>query len=655
MTGENGCDCGVNGCKNGVSKSGSLAGGTEEAGFSTGTRTAPEKRIEPKRYATPLLYGLPDSNIWWGCLQEVSSAPIQDIFPRPYIRLFSTKMALAWKPLLLLALAVCGQPFVAFDRSGLSPGSFLDQFSYSSIEESSWTVSHAKRDDEYSYDGEWAVEPAYKYPGFEDDSGLVVKTVAAHHAVSRKLPEAFSNENDHLVLQYEVKLQEGISCGGAYIKLLSGDYDPAQFGLSTPFKVLFGPDVCGANNKIDLVLHVKNPRTGEYERRDLKNPPMARTNQLLNLYTLVLSKEQTVEIRIDGEVALFASLYDEGLFSPPLNPEKTIPDSKDRKPAFWDDREYVADPKSVKPDDYDAKYASPTIPDESAVKPADWDDTVPEYIEDPNATRPEHWNDEIDGIWLAPEIVNPLCYSTGCGVWKPPQLPNADYIGPWTQEVVENPNYMGEWKPRNIPNPDYFEVVNPSFIGPVTGLGFELWTMDSGILFDNIYLGHSVGEAELIGNTTYERKLALEFEDYQINRPKPLHAPRLPPRLFDELIYDDDESTLTQFVEFLKLVAWKQYLNFKDFYYEARTDPVTLVLNEPFKVLVYSILFLVAFAFVFGVSNVLVFVVGGPASASYNESHGDSETPKIEEIFDVSDDEAVATGRAGRETAPRKR
>lgn len=566
-----------------------------------------------------------------------------------------TKMALKWSLLLLIALVGCAQPFEEFDRALLSKGSFLEQFSYASLEDSEWTISHGKRDDEFSYTGEWAIEPSYKYPGLENDPGLVVKSVAAHHAVSRKLPKVYDNQNTDLVLQYEVKLQEGLTCGGAYIKLLCGNYNEEQFGLSTPFKVLFGPDVCGANNKIGLVLHVKNPRTGEYERRELASPPMARTNYLLNVYTLILSKKQTVEIRIDGEVALFTNLHDEDLFSPSLSPEKTIPDPKERKPAFWDDRKYVPDPESVKPDDYDEKYASATIPDKTAIKPADWDDTVLEYIEDPEASKPVSWDETIDGIWLAPEIVNPLCYTSGCGVWRPPQLPNPDYIGPWSQGVVQNPNYMGEWKPRNIPNPDYFEVAKPSFVGPVTGLGFELWTMDLGILFDNIYLGHSVADAEFLGNTTYEPKIALEFEDFKINRPKPLHPPIFPPRLFDELIYDDNESTFTQFVAFLKMLAWKQNLEFRDFYYEARMDPINLLIKEPFKVVVYSFLFLVVFAFVFGLSNVLMFIVGGAADASYKETHGDSEIPKIEEIFDNPEKDVVTTGRTGAETKVEKR
>jgi len=41
----------------------------------------------------------------------------------------------------------------------------------------------------------------------EGDKGLVVKNVAAHHAISAKFPKKFDNKGKTLVVQYEVKLQ----------------------------------------------------------------------------------------------------------------------------------------------------------------------------------------------------------------------------------------------------------------------------------------------------------------------------------------------------------------------------------------------------------------------------------------------------------------
>ena len=55
--------------------------------------------------------------------------------------------------------------------------------------------------------GEWSVEEPTVYKGMEGDKGLVVKNVAAHHAISAKFPKKFDNKGKTLVVQYEVKLQ----------------------------------------------------------------------------------------------------------------------------------------------------------------------------------------------------------------------------------------------------------------------------------------------------------------------------------------------------------------------------------------------------------------------------------------------------------------
>lgn len=44
---------------------------------------------------------------------------------------------------------------------------------------------------------------------------------AAHHAISTLFPEPIDPKGKPLVVQYEVKLQKGLDCGGAYIKLLT--------------------------------------------------------------------------------------------------------------------------------------------------------------------------------------------------------------------------------------------------------------------------------------------------------------------------------------------------------------------------------------------------------------------------------------------------
>lgn len=48
-----------------------------------------------------------------------------------------------------------------------------------------------------------------------------MKSKAAHHAISVPFKSTLDPKGKDLVVQYEVKLQKGLECGGAYIKLLT--------------------------------------------------------------------------------------------------------------------------------------------------------------------------------------------------------------------------------------------------------------------------------------------------------------------------------------------------------------------------------------------------------------------------------------------------
>lgn len=58
---------------------------------------------------------------------------------------------------------------------------------------------------------------------------------AKHYAISAKIPE-FSNKDRTLVVQYSLRLEQDIECGGGYIKLLSGYVNQKKFGGDTPYR-----------------------------------------------------------------------------------------------------------------------------------------------------------------------------------------------------------------------------------------------------------------------------------------------------------------------------------------------------------------------------------------------------------------------------------
>ncbi|KAI7979673.1 hypothetical protein LOK49_Contig277G00005 [Camellia lanceoleosa] len=77
--------------------------------------------------------------------------------------------------------------------------------------------------------------------------------------------------------------------------------------------------------------------------------------------------------------------------------------------------------------------------------------------------------------------------------------------------LIDNPNYKGIWKPQEIPNPNYFELDKPDF-EPIAAIGIEIWTMQDGILFDNILIAGDEKVAESIRLTAWKPKFEVEKE-----------------------------------------------------------------------------------------------------------------------------------------------
>lgn len=75
-------------------------------------------------------------------------------------------------------------------------------------------------------------------------AGLQTYNDAKHYAISAKIPE-LSNKNKTLVVQYSIRFEQDIECGGGYIKLLSGYVNQKKFGGDTPYRsVVFLCHIC---------------------------------------------------------------------------------------------------------------------------------------------------------------------------------------------------------------------------------------------------------------------------------------------------------------------------------------------------------------------------------------------------------------------------
>ncbi|RHZ49568.1 hypothetical protein Glove_519g94 [Diversispora epigaea] len=442
-----------------------------------------------------------------------------------------------------LAACVCGEDAYSAESSSSSPSPspiednrpefkpteleapFLEQFT--NDWSTRWSSSEATKvtndgGETFSYVGKWEVEEPTVYPGLKGDKGLVVKTVAAHHAISARFKTPLDNTNKALIVQYEVKLQNGLECGGAYLKLLTESdkgIQAVEFSDKTPYTIMFGPDRCGSTNKVHFIVRHKNPLTGDYEEKHLSGAPSAKISKISTLYTLIVNPDNTFEIKVNNETTKSGNLLTD--FKPPFNPPKEIDDPKETKPTDWVDNPKIPDPDAKKPDDWD-EDAPVDILDEDALQPEGWLTEEPLNVPDPEAKKPEDWDDEEDGDWVPPSIPNPKCEDApGCGEWKRPMKRNPNYKGKWYPTEIDNPLYKGPWAPSKIPNPDFYEDLTPSNFEKIGAVGFELWTMQNDILFDNIYIGHSVEDAQKFAEETWGVKKKIEEEAEKKEQPIP--------------------------------------------------------------------------------------------------------------------------------------
>eukprot|EP00941_MAST-03F_sp_MAST-3F-sp1_P002724 g2724.t1 len=218
----------------------------------------------------------------------------------------------------------------------------------------------------------------------------------AKRADKALLDEPLNNLDKDLIIQYSVKMETPIECGGTYIKLLGKGFDQESFGGDTPYEI----------------------------------------------------------IRLEF-----------------LKPEK-IKDPEAKKPDDWVEEEFLPDPNDTKPDDYE---------------------DVPEKIPDPEAEKPVDWDDEDDGEW------------------EPPMIENPDFLGEWIPKMIKNPAYKGRWVHPMIPNPEF--VPDDKLYHrckECTGIGFELWQVKAGSIFDDIIVSDSLEEVEEFFNETYKKKAGKE-------------------------------------------------------------------------------------------------------------------------------------------------
>lgn len=74
----------------------------------------------------------------------------------------------------------------------------------------------------------------------------------------------------------------------------------------------------------------------------------------------------------------------------------------------------------------------------------------------------------------------------------------------WKAKQINNPAYKGPWIHPQIDNPEYVEDTNLYLYKDIGAVGFDLWQVKSGTIFDNILITDDVERAEQVAKETWQ-------------------------------------------------------------------------------------------------------------------------------------------------------
>merc|ERR1711997_1055632 len=205
---------------------------------------------------------------------------------------------------------------------------------------------------------------------------------------------------------------------------------------------------CGYTKRTHLIFNYKGKNV--LKKSDLSYKQEGEGTS--HLYRLVVKPDNTVKVEIDEEKVYEGSLKEDW----EMLAAKEISDPDDKKPSDWVDDSMMDDPEDKKPDDW----------------------TDEKRIVDEEAKKPDDWDDEEDGEWEAPMKDNPA------------------YKGDWNVKRISNPAYKGIWEAKKIANPEYEDDNMVYKYDDFGFIGFDLWQVKGGTIFDNIIVTDDKAEAD---------------------------------------------------------------------------------------------------------------------------------------------------------------
>jgi len=311
--------------------------------------------------------------------------------------------------------------------------------------ESRWTPSKWKESE--GTQGKFVASAGKWFKDEAADAGIQTSQDSKFFGISASF-DSFSNEGKDLIIQYQAKYEKDVECGGGYAKIGSKMDDPTTFGDPTPYNIMFGPDKCGYTKRTHLIFNYKGKNV--LKKSDLSYKQEGEGTS--HLYRMVLKPDNTVRVEIDEEKIYEGSLKEDWEMLEP----KEISDPDDKKPSDWADDSMIDDPDDKKPDDW----------------------VTEKRIIDADAKKPDDWDDEEDGEWEAP------------------MKDNEAYKGDWSAKRISNPAYKGIWEAKKIANPKFEDDDKLYKYADFGFIGFDLWQVKGGTIFDNIMITDDAAEAD---------------------------------------------------------------------------------------------------------------------------------------------------------------
>jgi len=326
-----------------------------------------------------------------------------------------------------------------------------------------------------------------------EDSGIQTSEDSKFFGIAAPF-ESFSNDGKDLIIQYQAKYEKDVECGGGYVKIGPKFDDLTAFGDPTVYNVMFGPDKCGYTKRTHLIFNYKGKNV-------LKKSDLAYKQEgegTSHLYTMILKPDNTVRVEIDQEKIYEGSLKEDWELLKP----KEIEDPDDKKASDWVEDSMMDDPAEKKPEDW--------VEDKRIV--------------DAEAKKPDDWDDEEDGEWEAPMKDNP------------------EFKGEWSAKRVSNPAYKGIWEAKKIANPEYEDDDAVYKFADFGFIGFDLWQVKGGTIFDNVIITDDKAEADKFAEKWKALSDVEKEKKAEEEAKKKEEEAKAPPPAADDAAEDDDDD-----------------------------------------------------------------------------------------------------------------